>query len=250
MNIILAAVFLIAFLSLLLSIIVFIAVYFPSLQGLLGGSIDIASYSQVALEISGLSALIFAAWEFMKSRRKPSLQIWLQPVEGDKDKGLPTKESDKSWVYSGISRRKGILYGFKFRLLLGNGGDSIANYVKVVMTLGERSGKSVRGYTGLRFQRLSEEPATGHWVPSDSSENKKTHVFHGGDDFIAYSQTGSIPQNKDLLDVLGTFEIHVPAAMGDTSEIIQELDIRLYADGMKMKKEKLYLKVTGVEHHK
>lgn len=231
--------------SLLLSILLL----FPSISSLLHTSPETIGYSQLIIEIANLAALIFAAWEFIKSRQKPDVKVWLHPVEGTTDIGEPSKLSGTSWVYSGISNRKGILYGFKFRVLLGNEGNAAAKYVKITMSLGDRSGEEVGSYTGLHFQRLSEDPAAGHWVPRFRNQDKPMHVFHGGDDFIAYSHKGSIPNNKDLLDTLGTFEVHVPAAIGDTGEIVQEINLNLYADGMEMKKETFYLEVTRIEHH-
>ena len=222
MNIIIISVFFLALCSLLLALF---PLLLPNSLNLFIESSNLIAYAQVTLEVSSLAALIFAAWEFIRSRQKPDLKIWLQPVENSNNVGSPKKSSDVSWAKSGLGNKQGILYEFKFRLLLGNAGKAAATYVKVVISRDDWLGEEGHGWTGSHFQRLSEEPPAGHWVPKLPRYDKPTHVYHGGADFISYAHKKSIPDNRDLLDDLGLFEIHVPAKAGDIGPIQQKIKI-------------------------
>ena len=240
MRLILISVFIIASVSFLLAGGLIFPNLFASIGSFDNSPSDSLALAQLSLEIASLAALVFAAWEFMQSRHKPDLRIWIQPKEGDREVGSPTKLSTVNWEHSGfVQEENGKFYAFRFKVLLGNQGKATGRYVKVSMEVGSRTGKKPEDPVKTELERESENPSAGKWVPSVRPQHSDNHVYHGGADFIAYACSEENSKNKYFLDDLGQFVIRVPVFNDDKTNVKQCVKFHLYADGMKMKTEEI-----------
>ncbi len=206
------------------------------------------SAAGMATGVAQVVALLLAAVELRRAQRAPKLGLWMDPVRS----GEPTGELTR--VYTGNRVRNaqdgvGTIYQFSFMLLLENYGDAPGRWVKASIRVADAR-PAVRGlhcdHTEINLSATEFSP--GKWVSDPKRRAARWHVFHGGDDFIAYRHPRKIDSLRPWLEEIGHFTLHLPVSAGEDERKVEvQLKCSLQADNMDRVDETLRFRIGSRE---
>jgi hypothetical protein len=97
--------------------------------------------------------------------------------------------------------------------------------------------------------RLStKEYGFGKWASDENTRRPRWHVFHGGDDFIAYSRPKKVDAIRPWLGEIGHFDLKVPVSADENEqEVVLALQCSLQADGFHEHGETLRFRIADAQ---